>query len=145
MSEAVKVGRLYDRQKVVIANGASISSGGRMGGLIDASQYAGGVIVVPSAWTAADITFEAVTQPGLLGVSPVQGNPPGNETPVPVRLITGTARAKISGILTSEAGCYPIPPEAMQAGYFFLRSTNTESEASVTQGGSRTLWVVLKG
>lgn len=143
MSERSTIGRSYGSKKLVIANGAAISSTPE-GGIIDCRGAAGGMIRVPSAWTAANITFVGLSTPGATGISPVKGPPPVDETAAPIRQQTGGALAKIENIVTNAAAWYPIPPEVLQMGFFMVKSTNTASEADVNQGAERILWVVLK-
>ncbi len=137
--------RAYDRQKVVILSGAAQSSGGLNSGIIDLTGMAGGLVRIPAAWTAADISFRAVTQQGSTGFAPVIGNPPKAETGGKVRQQTGGLLALIENIVTNEVGYYPIPVEALQAGYVYLVSTNTASEVDVNQAADREVWVILKG
>lgn len=143
MSESTKTSRRFDAQRVLIAAGAAISSGGRMSGIIDATGAAGGRIRIPKVWTAANVTFVAAGTPGASGISPVRGTPPVDEDFVKVRDSAGVL-LKITTIQTAEAGWYEIPPNVMSCGYFRLKSTNTASEVDANQDAEREIWVSLK-
>lgn len=116
------------RKDVTIANNAATS------GYFDTRGAKRIRVYVPAAWTGADLTAMAkdalTTKPGL--ITPVAA---------PVRLMTGTALAKISGIKTAEAGWYTAPDDWLGHSYLALRSTNTASEADVNQGAARSLVV----
>lgn len=113
----------YETRNVTIANGVAASGAFSLEG----RRIAG--VVGPTAWTAADITF--LVDPGDGTFRPVVGN--------------DGAIVKITGVATS-ASEVMIPPEIADqivGKQAKINSTNTASEADVTQGAARSLIVLL--
>lgn len=110
---------------VVIASGAATSEAIKLGH----RRVCG--IVVPSAWTAADISFE-IEQPSGTWVKVVD---------------QAGALVKCTGVATA-ASEYQLLPEIADRlvahGALRLVSTNTASEADVNQGAARTMVVLLE-
>lgn len=110
---------------VTIANGAATSNA------IEANGRRVAGIIGPAAWTAADISFE-VYEP-VLGLW---------------RKVVDNAGAlvKITGVNTN-ASEFMIPPEIadrLVASRIRICSSNTASEADVTQGAERSLVVLME-
>ncbi len=115
----------YARQSATIANGAAVSTA------IDVSklQLLGIAVVVPAAWTAADIGFE-VSSDGT--------------TWIPLQDDTG-ARIKIAGVTTNASKAYIAPSGAWAVGafpYARLVSLNTSTGANANQAAERLLTFV---
>jgi hypothetical protein len=106
---------------------ATVAAGGD--GVIDMSGWTHGIVIVPSAWTAADLTFQTSTK--------------RNGTYVDVCDDTGTL-VRITTILTSTSQAYRLPLDVFRCNWVKFRSTNTASGAAVTQGADRLLTVHLK-
>lgn len=132
MNATMKRGYAYKR--AVIANGASV------GGEVDLREFAGGLVRIPSAWTAADLTFQAHHFPSS---QKPEDDTDAAPTFAKVRDKAGLL-AEIAGIATGEAAWYEIPAPVMQAGVVKPVSTNTGSEAAVNQGAERVLIFFLK-
>ncbi len=113
--------------RVTISNGASVS-----GDSYAFVNMARGSVLVPSAWTTADISFE-------FGVRDMNGNFTWSK----VRTSAG-ALVKITGVTVSSH--HTIPADVFNGGPLAVRlvSTNTASEAAVNQGAERQLVVYLK-
>ena len=113
------------RVQVTIASAAAVS-----GAFKPAGQRIAGVIV-PSAWTAADISFE-LEEPSGTWVKLV--DPAG-------------ALVKITGVATALSEAM-LPPEIADRvahyGAMRLVSTNTASEANINQDAARTLTLILE-
>ncbi len=110
-------------ETLIIASGAAPSTE------LDMTGFAGGMIKVPGAWTAADIGFSACEKSG--------------GTFVDLQDELG-ARVKITGVATATSMFYDIPPEVFSARYVKLESINTSTEAAVNQGAERSIIVVMK-
>lgn len=115
----------YVRSSAVIAGGEAISNA------VDISklQLLGVAVIVPSAWTGADIGFEVSVDGSVW---------------VPLYDDTG-ARVKISGVATNTSRVYIAPAEVWAAGAFpYLRlvSLNTSTGANINQGGVRSLMLI---
>jgi len=110
-------------ETLTIANGASLSSELDMTGMV------GGLVIIPSAWTAADVGFSTSEKAG--------------GTFVDVQDETGS-RVKISGIATAASMAYDIPAEVFGCRYVKLESIDTSTEAAVNQAAARSIIVTLK-
>lgn len=113
----------FETRNVTIANGAAASGAFSLEGKKIAA------VVVPSAWTAADITF--LIDPGDGTFRPLVGN--------------DGAIVKMTGVATS-ASEVQLPPEVADqivGKQAKINSTNTASEADVTQGAERKMIVLL--
>lgn len=111
-------------ETLTIANGAASSGTFRLFG------FRISAIITPSAWTAADISFEV--------------DPNGAGTFLKVQDNSG-ALVRCTGIATASAE-YIIPPEVadhISGELGKVVSTNVASEADVNQGAERSLVVVL--
>lgn len=112
-------------QTVVIANNTAISN------VITAINQLSGFIIVPAAWTDANIGFKICdTQGGTFVIA-------CDDTGTPIQ---------VSGITTNASKAYRIPSELFPAHYLQLWSKSTTS-ATITdtnQGAERSLVVILK-
>lgn len=106
---------------------STVAAGGD--GVLDLSEWTHGIVMVPSAWTAADICFSTSNKRG------------GTFTLLYDK--TGTL-VRITSVATSTAQAYAIPDDVFRCAWVKLVSTNTASAAAVTQGADRLLTVVLK-
>lgn len=111
---------------VVIANGEADSAS------IDMSDQPprGIAVLVPGAWTAADIGFEVSSD---------------DSTWYPLQNDTG-GLVKITGITTDAAGYYVAPAGTWAIGgwqYMRLNSLDTGDETAENQGAARTMTVVF--
>ena len=125
---------IIDRRKITctitIADNGTLSTLGGISnnlgedpadGILDLSRYAYGTITSPAAWVAADIAFL------------VCGTRAG--TYLPLNDKTGVL-VRITGVSTTAAEEYEIPAQVFMAGPFVkIQSTNTASEATVSQTG----------
>lgn len=118
-----------------IANGAAIS------GEVECAGASSGMVYVPSAWTAADISFVVAPYPAAASTGTATNKPA--PTFNKVRSSAG-ALVRITNVVTNEAGWYDIPDAVLKAGVFKIKSTNTASEADVNQGAARSLKVLFK-
>lgn len=139
-----------NRTKIIgtvgIASGAAVSSVGgippaagpgvTMAGVID-MQPGGipldwGAILVPSAWTAADICF-TISATGQSG------------TFVPMRDSSGTLLV-ITGIATAAAGMYHIPSLVFAGGSYMkllsITAAGGDPTSTVNQAAARTLYFI---
>ena len=117
--------RATSKVTVTIANAAATSSSFKLAGQRIAA------IVVPSAWTAADITFE-IAEPAGTWVKVVD---------------QAGALVKMTGVATAASECQLLPEIAdrmVAHGLIRLASTNTASEADINQGAARSLVVILE-
>ena len=98
----------------------------------DMTPFAGGLVIVPGTWTAANIGFK---------VSPTSGG-----TFVTLVDYLGSP-VQVSGVATGTSKAYQMPDELFAAGFVKLwsKSTTIATETDTNQGGARTLTVVLKG
>lgn len=114
------------RATVAIASGAAVSETVTL----TTTRPRGLAVLVPSAWTAADIGFEISTD---------------NSAWVPLYGDTGL-RIKITTIATAASQLYIAPTEVWAAcafPYLRLASLNTGTGANANQGAARSLIVVL--
>lgn len=127
-----------------IANGAAVSStGGDTAGEIDLKNWAGGLILVPSAWTAADITFSVAPYSSLAAVQSGLGRKKPAPTFSPLFDKVGVL-VRITTIATSAAQWYEVPAQVFMGAVVKIHSTNTASAAAVNQGAARTLQLLRK-
>ena len=109
---------------LTIANGAAISAAFNFG------AYAGGCVLVLSAWTDANIGFQVcATQTGTFAI---------------LRDDAGTP-IQVSGIATGAARAYALP--AKLTGMWlklWSKSTTSATETDTNQGAERALTVILK-
>ncbi len=92
---------------------------------------AGGKVLVPAVWTAANIGFNiSTTQDGTFVIAK-------DKSGVPIQ---------ISGIQTALTGWYDFPPELYSAHFIklFSKSTTLDTETGVNQAATRTLEIMLK-
>ena len=113
---------------LTIANGAAVSTAFPF----DRRRVVG--VIVPSAWTAADITFD-IEYPKSTWIKVVN---------------RAGAAYKLTGVATGASELQIVSGDANQADVIItgpgdgrLVSTNTASEADVNQGAARTVVVVL--
>lgn len=119
-------------QRVFSYESATIASGAAETGEISMTIYAGGIVITPAAWTAANIGFKvSATSGGTFAI---------------LRDYLG-APVQISGIKTDGIRAYQIPDEVFAAGYVKLwsKSTTAATETDTNQAAARSLTVVLKG
>lgn len=110
-------------ETVTIALGAAVS------GVIDAQRYGAGIVIMPAAWTTADLGIQVCdTETGTF--VPLLDLENGYGTDVS---INGAAAGK----------AYPLPPYVFAAPYFKLWSHNG-SGTNTNQEAARTLTVLLK-
>lgn len=118
------IDRNSQSRSVVIASGAALSE------VFNFSAFANGIIVVPTAWTAANIGFKVCdTDSGTF---------------VPLKDDEG-AIIEITNVITNASYGYAIPDKVFGAKFVKLWSKNTASEADVNQSSARSLGVVVKG
>ena len=112
-------------KKLTIASSAAIT------GELDIRDAYIGFVIVPSAWTAANIGFKIATESG--------------GTFVTARDDSGSP-IQISGIETSSSRAYKIPDDIFGVGYVKLwsKSATAATETDVNQGAARTLYVITK-
>jgi hypothetical protein len=109
---------------LTIANGASLSD------VLDFTFFSGGMLLVPSAWTAADIAFH------------VSDEAEGTFTLLKDK---SGSTVKITSVTTDASYWYEIPTEVFAAAHVKIASINTSTEAAVNQGAARSLMVLVKG
>ncbi len=119
---ASQIGRQYTVKLVTIANGQSLS------GQIDLEGYALVGIYMPSAWTAADLTFQATDVSG--GSFQNVYDDQGNEVRVTVSASCCIGIDAVAGAL---------------APFRFMKIRSGTSAVPVAQGADRTIKLVLKG
>lgn len=115
----------FARMSGTIANGAAVSDAFDISKL----QMLCAAVLVPSAWTAADIGFE-VSIDGVTWVS--LHDDEGN-------------RIKITGVVTNASRLYIAPAKSWALGAFpYVRivSLNTSNGANINQGADRTVILV---
>jgi hypothetical protein len=110
----------------------TILSGEAESETLDFGNYAGGMVLVPSAWTAANIGFK------VSRLNNGTYNILRDDIGVPVQ---------ISTILTSGARWYTLPSELYGAKFVRLwsKSTVSATETDTNQGAERELELLLKG
>lgn len=120
------INRDFQVLSATILNNAAVS------GAIDMRHLAGGLILTPSAWTAANIGFKVCDTPG--GTFNILRDRNG-------------APVEISTIKVDGARWYEIPSEVYGAGYVQLwsKSATIGTETDTNQGADRALTVTLKG
>lgn len=123
IKEQVSILRMREVAVATIAESAAQSNAIELRG-------AGGAILGPAAWTAADI---------CLLVSDRQAG-----TYSLLRDSIGTM-IRLTNIPTGAAFTRPLPDEVYAWPWMKLVSTNTASEAEVNQAAARTIQVVMKG
>jgi len=110
----------------------SIASGAATSGAIDMRHWVMGMVLVPSAWTAANIGFQVCdTEDGTF---------------VAVKDDTGTP-VQISSVTTDASFWYQFPSPDLFAGYFvklWSKSTTAATVTDTNQGAARALKVLLK-
>ncbi len=121
----VLIQRKFSNETLTIAANAATS------GSFQFEQYAGGMVIVPSAWTAANIGFQVSED---------------NSTFVILRDYTGVP-VQISGIKTDGGRAYAMPAEMFSARFCKLwsKSTTTSTETDTNQASARSLIILLKG
>lgn len=110
---------------VTIANGAAISEA------IDVRECVGGFVIVPGAWTDANIGFQVCDT--------------SSGTFVALKDKTGSP-LQIASITTNASFAYAIPTEAFPAMFVKLwsKSTTAATTTDTNQGAARSLTVILK-
>jgi hypothetical protein len=96
--------------------------------VINMSDYSGGQVITPAAWTSAPIAFKVCSTP--------------DGTFVPLRTQAG-ALVEITNVVANAAAAYPLPDELFGALYFKLWSETAGSDTNQT--AARSLVVTLKG
>ncbi|MHA1962153.1 MAG: hypothetical protein ACW99U_18265 [Candidatus Thorarchaeota archaeon] len=126
MPGKVGINRENSKKDVSIPNGTAESS------VINMSQYAGGLVITPSAWSSANIGFKVSAT--ISGTYYILRTDAG----VPVQ---------ISTIKTDGARAYKMPDDVFVCHWVKLWSKNTTAatETDVNQGAARALTVLLKG
>jgi hypothetical protein len=102
----------------------TILSGGAESNPIGFAQYSGGILLVPSAWSAADIGFVVNTVPG------------GTFVP----LTDDGTQVEITGVVVDTA--YVLPPEVFAATHIKLWSQS--GGTGVNQAADRVLKLIMK-
>jgi hypothetical protein len=110
--------KIYTTKSAVIANGASLS------GVIDLEQLNITGLLIPAAWTAADITFQ-VSPDGTTFGDLVDSS--GNEVK-----LSGIAAGKFIGVNLAEA-----------SGVRYLKIRSGTSAAAVNQAAERTISLIV--
>ena len=122
-----KIARSVNYQWVTIAINTAIT------GVIDVLGYADGAVLIPSAWTDANLGFQMPPDTGTTGTFLALKDESGN----PVQ---------ISGITTNAAFWYAIPARVFPAATIKLwsKSTTAATVTDTNQGAARSILVVLK-
>lgn len=107
---------------------AAIPINTALSNVINMSDYSGGSILIPAAWTAAAIAFKVCDSAG--------------GTFAPLYNQVGVL-VEISGIQTAAVAAYPLPDELFGCLYFKLWSETAGSDTNQTT--ARSLVVILKG
>ncbi len=110
----------------------TIASGEALSGVFDMTGHAGGMVLVPGAWDAANIGFQvSPTSDGTFNIL-------RDESGTPVQ---------ISNVLTNGARWYAFPAEVFAARFVKLwsKSATAGTETDVNQTAARSLTVLLKG
>lgn len=126
MTRKTGINRESEAFTVKIASGAAATPA------IDFSHWAGGVVIVPSAWTSANIGFYVSDT--------IDG------TYVILRDDSGTP-VQISNIKTDGSRAYKLPDDVFGVLFMKLWSKNTTAatETDTNQASTRTLTLVCKG
>lgn len=116
----------YSQLTVTIANNEAVS------GAIDMRRFTGGMVVIPAAWTDANLGFKVSTEEA--------------GTYTILKGATGTP-IQISSITTNASFAYSLPTELAGALWVKLWSKNTTAATTTdnNQGGARSIGVYLKG
>jgi len=119
------ISRYSEIQSVVIADAAALSRA------VNFSRVAGGMVIVPTSWTAANLGFYVCDTFG--GTYVILRDESGN----PVQ---------ISNILTTGARAYALPAELYGATFVELwsKSSTAATETDTNQSGAITLTLMLK-
>jgi len=107
------------------------ASGSESAGPIDMRGFAGGMVKIPAAWTAADLAFKVCESEG--------------GTYAPLKDDDNDALIKITNIETDTSYWYPIPDQVFSAPWIKLFSVNTSTGAAEAQASARDIYVALKG
>lgn len=107
------------------------ASGSESAGPIDMRGFAGGMVKIPAAWTAADLAFKVCESAG--------------GTYAPLKDDDNDALIKITNIETAASYWYPIPDQVFSAPYVKLYSIDTADESAEVQASARDIYVALKG
>lgn len=115
-----------------VAQDVTIASGEALSGSIHLRAFSGGMVLIPSAWTAANLGFKISETPAG---TYAHLEPHDSADPV-----------QIENIPTSTSVWKEIPPEVFAAGFMKLwsKSATAATETDVNQGAERTITVVLK-
>jgi len=109
----------------------SIASSAAISGAIDMRPFVGGMVIIPSAWTDANLGFQVCdTIDGTYVIAK-------DETGVPFQ---------VSSITTDASYAYEIPTEMFKCHYVKLwsKSTTAATVTDTNQGAARALTVMLK-
>lgn len=119
------ISRYTEVQSTLISDGTAVSRA------VNFSRVAGGIVIVPTSWTAANLGFYVCDTFG--GTYVILRDEAGN----PVQ---------ISGILTSGARAYALPAEVYGALFVKLwsKSSTAATETDTNQSGDITLTLMLK-
>lgn len=115
--------REYSVVDVTIVSGAAVSEA------IDFRRYNSGIIIGPSAWTAANLGFQVSE----------------NSDADFVRIgSSASASVEITAVPAAASIAWALPSGLAGAKFFRLWSKNTGSDADVNQGGDRAFTLILK-
>jgi hypothetical protein len=119
------ISRYVEARSAVIDDGAAVSAA------VDFRRVAGGVVIIPTSWTAANLGFYVCDTLG--GTYVILRDESGN----PVQ---------VSGILTTGARAYSLPSQLFGAAYIKLwsKSSTAATETDTNQSGAITLTLMLK-
>ena len=122
----MRINREYTTRTYTIASGAALTDE------IDARYMAGAIVIIPAAWTAANLGIK---------VSPTSGG-----TFVILNDYLG-APVQVSGITTDASKAYALPDEIYATGFVKLwsKSATAATITDVNQAAARSIIVVLKG
>ena len=112
-------------KKLTIAESAAVTQAFWMG------DHIGGHVIVPAAWTAANIGFKICdSETGTFVIAKTEAG-------VPIQ---------ISAVLTSQSDSFKIPNELFPVSWVKLwsKSTTAATETDVNQAAARSLTVILK-
>jgi hypothetical protein len=107
---------------------AAIAINAAISGVINMSDFSGGLVQTPAAWDTAAIAFKVCDTP--------------DGSFIPLRSQSGSI-VEISGVITNAAGAYPLPDELFGSLYFKLWSETSGSDTNQT--AARSLVLTLKG
>lgn len=126
MSASDRLTRLTHMIPVTIANGASVSGAFYMG------DFAGGIIIFPAAWTAANLAFQvSATETGTYAALH------DDDTDQLVQ---------VQNVATGAVSAYAIPAELFGATWVKLlsKSATAGTDTAVNQAADRVITVILK-